>query len=88
MTYEEKSGRDLVYEAMSMRSGIYPTRKKEYTHPVGGGIYEQMLLQERLGGGGGPASSALLLGREELAGQLGKDTLFREESRGKSQALC
>ena len=61
-----------------MRSQVYPTRKKEYTHPVGGGIYEQMLLERQILDN----SAALLLGREDLVG-IGHDG-FREESRGES----
>ena len=59
-----------------MRSHVFPTRKKEYTHPVGGGIYEQMLIEDSLD------ESALLMGREDLVGY-GHDS-FREESRGET----
>ena len=37
------AGRDLVYEAMVMRSGHYGTRKKDVDSIVGGGILEKQL---------------------------------------------
>ena len=33
-----------MYERMAMRSRVFPTRKKEFDHEAGGGIYEKMLL--------------------------------------------
>ena len=71
-----REGKDLIYERMAMRSEVFPSRNKDISKPIGGGIYEKMLLE---------SSDALtILGRENNFDQgFGIELdLMRAESRG------
>ena len=41
---EKREGKDLVYEAMKMRTGVWPPQGKNLDKVVGGGLLEKQLL--------------------------------------------
>lgn len=70
-----RSDRDLLYERMAMRSSVFPTRKKEFTHAAGGGIYEQMLSRQFKDDGGDQGLFMSRHGRGQMS-VLGRRTLY------------
>ena len=39
-----REGKDLIYEAMKMRTGVWPSQGKDLEKVVGGGLLEKQLL--------------------------------------------
>ena len=76
-----RDGKDLVYERMAMRSRVFPTRKKEFDHEAGGGIYEKMLLGGAEARAGVDQAQLVFTGREGNNAGQGFD-LVTQESRG------
>ena len=64
-----RKGKDLIYEAMKMRTGIWPPQGKDLDKVVGGGLLEKQLL----------SSPVFSQAREN------PDVAIRFESRGKYQ---
>ena len=66
-----REGKDLIYEAMKMRTGIWPPQGKDLDKVVGGGLLEKQLL----------SSPVFSQAREN------PDVAIRFESRGKYQEM-
>ena len=66
-----REGKDLIYEAMKMRTGIWPPQGKDLDKVVGGGLLEKQLL----------SSPVFSQAREN------PDVAIRFESRGKYQVM-
>ena len=45
---ELREGRDLIYEAMKMRTGVWPPQGKNFEKIVGGGLVEKQLLDSQV----------------------------------------